>query len=91
MADGGETDDDDNDNDDNDDDDYAEGGKVGAVSKTKIQITDGEEGRKIATRTLIKENKNGERKKVILKFMLLIQRMMNISMQKVVYGLKGVE
>ena len=44
-----------------DEDDYAEGGKVGAVSKTKIQITDGEEGRKIATRTLIKENKNGER------------------------------
>jgi len=40
---------------------YAEGGKTGAVSKTKIQITDGEEGRKIATRTLIKENKNGER------------------------------
>jgi len=39
---------------------YANGGGVGADSKTKIQITDSEEGGKIATRTLVKKNQKGE-------------------------------
>jgi hypothetical protein len=39
---------------------YAGGGGVGADSKTKIQITDSEEGGKIATRTLVKKNQKGE-------------------------------
>jgi len=39
---------------------YADGGGVGADSKTKIQITDSEEGGKIATRTLVKKNQKGE-------------------------------
>jgi hypothetical protein len=42
-------------------DNYAGGGKLGAISKTKIEITENEEGDKIATRTLVKENKDGEK------------------------------